>query len=210
MHHGAIVDLPPESCHRNARRQPAASKPETAPLVREAELGSQNSKGSDERTNSLIMVDAWTWNWEISIPSQPQAGTDLLEELIQQLENRNWLAHDVFGIRLAAEEALVNAIRHGNQSDEAKRVHVSLKMTETRIRLEIRDEGPGFNPTDVPDPTEDDNLEIPSGRGIMLMRNFMSFVEYNETGNCVIMEKERGHDNGEAQDGAGDEPDRLV
>ncbi|MDA7979159.1 MAG: ATP-binding protein [Pirellulales bacterium] len=160
------------------------------------------------------MVNAWIWNWEISIPSRPQAGTDLLEEMIQQLEKRNWLPHDVFGIRLAAEEAIVNAIRHGNQSDADKHVHVSLKMTETRFRLEIRDEGPGFDPTDVPDPTEDDNLEIPSGRGIMLMRNFMSFVEYNETGNCVIMEKERGQGNGDAQDSTqkdtDDEPDPLV
>lgn len=138
------------------------------------------------------MSDAWTWNWDISIPSQPQAGTDLLEELIRQLEERNWLAHDVFGIRLAAEEALVNAIRHGNQSDEEKQVHVSLRINEDRIRLEIRDEGPGFDPGNVPDPTEDDNLEIPSGRGIMLMRSFMSMVEYNESGNCVIMEKVRG------------------
>ncbi len=143
------------------------------------------------------MSDAWNWNWETSIPSQPQAGTDLLEELIRQLENRNWLAHDLFGIRLAAEEALVNAIRHGNQSDEAKRVHISFKIGEDRLRLEIRDEGPGFDPSDVPDPTDDDNLEVPSGRGIMLMRNFMSFVEYNASGNCVVMEKVRGPENGD-------------
>lgn len=142
------------------------------------------------------MSDAWIWNWDVSIPSQPQAGTDLLEELIRQLENRNWLAHDVFGVRLAAEEALVNAIRHGNQSDDAKQVHVSLRLTDERLRLEIRDEGPGFDPNSVPDPTEDSNLEIPSGRGIMLMRSFMSFVEYNECGNCVIMEKTRGELNG--------------
>ncbi|MGC3970693.1 MAG: ATP-binding protein [Pirellulales bacterium] len=57
--------------------------------------------------------------------------------------------------------------------------------------MQVRDEGPGFKLEEVPDCTEDENLEKCSGRGIMLMRNFMSHVEYNDSGNMVTMEKQR-------------------
>ncbi len=60
-----------------------------------------------------------------------------------------------------------------------------------KIRIQITDQGPGFNPEAVPDCTDDDHLDVPNGRGIMLMRNFMSLVEYNDTGNVVTMEKLR-------------------
>ena len=59
------------------------------------------------------------------------------------------------------------------------------------VRIVIEDEGPGFDPTDVPDPTDDDNLDKPSGRGLMLMRAFMTVIEYNEKGNRVLLEKAR-------------------
>jgi serine/threonine-protein kinase RsbW len=70
-------------------------------------------------------------------------------------------------------------------------VHIACKLSPQRIWFEITDEGPGFDPADVPDPTNDDNLDYPSGRGIMLMRSFMCRVEYNASGNCVVMEKHR-------------------
>jgi serine/threonine-protein kinase RsbW len=57
--------------------------------------------------------------------------------------------------------------------------------------VEIADEGSGFNPEQVPDPTDPENLECPSGRGIMLMRSYMNRVEYNAAGNKVVMEKHR-------------------
>ncbi len=62
------------------------------------------------------------------------------------------------------------------------------------MRIIIEDEGNGFRPEDVPDPTEDENLEKPCGRGIMLMRAFLSVVEYNERGNRVVLEKNRNDD----------------
>ena len=62
----------------------------------------------------------------------------------------------------------------------------------TSVEIRIADEGAGFNPQCVADCTADENLETPNGRGIMLMRNFMSRVEYNASGNCVTMEKLRG------------------
>ncbi len=98
---------------------------------------------------------------------------------------------DIFAVHLATEEALVNAIYHGNDSDEAKRVHVVCRLSGDRIRIEIGDEGGGFDPAALPDPTTNDQLHVPCGRGVMLMRAFMSRVEFNEHGNVVVMEKDR-------------------
>ena len=108
------------------------------------------------------------------------------------LEQRAFSDRDCFGVKLALEEAIVNAIKHGNGMDPDKCVHVHCHVTDERVKIVIEDEGPGFDPGDVPDPTEDENLDKPSGRGLMLMRSFMSRVEYNDKGNCVVMEKVRG------------------
>lgn len=133
----------------------------------------------------------WTWRSEQVIPSETGAGKRVLDDLLDQLEAQHWGEREIHGIHLAMEEALVNAIRHGNGSDVSKNVHVSCRLSSDRFWAQIRDEGPGFNPDDVPDPTDPDRLEVPSGRGIMLMRAFMSRVEYNAQGNCVEMEKVR-------------------
>ena len=135
---------------------------------------------------------AWNSQTELHIPSEAGAGKQAVDQLLSQLQHHQWEENDIFGVHLAVEEALVNAIKHGNQNDHSKRVHIVYRMSETHVQIEITDEGPGFNPNNVPDPTEDDNLEVPSGRGLMLMRSFMSSVEFNERGNGVIMEKQRG------------------
>lgn len=133
----------------------------------------------------------WTWVRDEQIPSDTGEGRKIVSTLLAHLEAEKWDENDVFGVHLAFEEAIVNAIKHGNQMDPNKRVHVRMQSSATSVRIEIRDEGPGFVPEEVPDPTDDENLEVPSGRGIMLMRNFMSRVEYCEKGNQVVMEKER-------------------
>ena len=134
-----------------------------------------------------------TWIWRVcdSIPSEPGAGKLLLDDVLKRLAAEAWSEHEIYGVHLALEEAIVNAIRHGNRSDSSKRVHFDCRCSAWRLLIEIRDEGPGFNPEDVPDPTAPDRLEVPSGRGIMLMRAFMSRVEYVGQGNCVVMEKHR-------------------
>ena len=139
--------------------------------------------------------ETWTWSTDEKLPSDTNAGKQFLDAVLGQLADHQWVSHDIFGVHLAMEEALVNAIKHGNAYDTTKRVHVSCQMSQHKLRVEIRDEGSGFNPSDVPDPTLDENLEIPSGRGIMLMRTFMSRVEYNARGNCVVMEKVRAPEN---------------
>ena len=89
------------------------------------------------------------------------------------------------------EEALVNAIKHGNQLDPDKYVEVSFQVTCERFDIRIVDEGPGFNPEDVPDPTAIENIERPCGRGLLLIRGFMDEVKYHGRGNIVTMIKLR-------------------
>jgi len=136
--------------------------------------------------------ECWIWSCDESIPSQRGAGQQIVATLLEQLQTQEWSERDVFGIHLALEEALVNAIIHGNGLDAEKKVQVKCHIGPESLRVEIRDQGAGFQAEEVPDPTDCENLERPCGRGIMLMRSFMTKVEYNESGNCVSMEKQRG------------------
>jgi serine/threonine-protein kinase RsbW len=135
---------------------------------------------------------SWTWTTDAQLPSNHGAGRRFLDELLVALAHAQWPEREVFGIRLAVEEALVNAVRHGNASDHNKHVQVRCKLNPRRVLIEVADQGTGFDPNCVPDCTAEENLHRPSGRGIMLMRTYMSRVEYVDGGHRVLMEKERG------------------
>jgi serine/threonine-protein kinase RsbW len=126
---------------------------------------------------------------DLVIVSDPAEARSIQEQIEQLLHERQAHDHDIFSIRLALEEALVNAIKHGNQMDPAKKVRISYRLLADRFEVAISDEGTGFNPNDVPDPTAAENLERPCGRGLMLMRHYMSEVRYNDRGNAVVMSK---------------------
>jgi len=98
---------------------------------------------------------------------------------------------DQFAIKLALEEALANAIKHGNESDVSKRVTVEFHVDEQKLTITVCDEGHGFNPEKVPDPTLDENIEKPYGRGVWLIKTYMNEVSYNDRGNCLTMIKYR-------------------
>jgi serine/threonine-protein kinase RsbW len=106
---------------------------------------------------------------------------------------------DRFGMCLALEEALVNAIKHGNQSDPTKRVRVGYRVTAGAVLVEVEDEGAGFDPRKVPDPCAPENLERPCGRGLLLMRSYTTWVRFNPRGNRVTLYERRS-------DGPGDRP----
>jgi len=109
------------------------------------------------------------------------------ESIISEAQANGFSDVDVFAIRLALEEALVNAIRHGNRLDPHKKVTVEWCVRNKELEITIEDEGKGFLPNAVPDPTQDENLERPGGRGLMLMKAYMDCVEYNKQGNIVRM-----------------------
>jgi serine/threonine-protein kinase RsbW len=121
------------------------------------------------------------------IASDPAEARVVQEQVEQLLQSRKIPDRDVFCIKLALEEALVNAIKHGNQFDRSKKVHVSYRLLADRFEVAVSDDGPGFDPSDVPDPTAVENIERPCGRGLMLMRHYMSEVAYNSRGNGVTM-----------------------
>lgn len=133
------------------------------------------------------------WKWQLArrFPSDAAPGHEVIAALLAELELAGWPTKDVYGIHLALEEALVNAIRHGNQSDPEKDVEIRCFLGDDQVRIEIEDEGPGFDPGKLPDPTSEEYLDRPNGRGVLLIRTFMSHVEYRGRGNVVVMEKER-------------------
>ena len=133
---------------------------------------------------------------EIVIPSDLAEARRVQEEIEEALTSARYGDRDIFSIKLALEEALVNAIKHGNQLDPGKRVTVWYSVTGERFDVKITDEGPGFDPADVPDPTLPENIERFCGRGLLLIRNFMTDVTYHGKGNVVTMSKLR---NGQAE-----------
>ena len=97
----------------------------------------------------------------------------------------------IFAIQLALDEAVTNAIRHGNKLDESKSVSVHYTIGDRDTTITICDQGEGFDPKELPDPTLDENLTCPSGRGVMLMQAYMTSVSYNDKGNCLTLVKRK-------------------
>ena len=96
-------------------------------------------------------------------------------------------------VGVAVRESVINAIKHGNQMDLGKHVHVSLAVHDESIEVEVADEGAGFDPDSLPDPVDAANLLRPDGRGILFMRSFMDDVTYSfpRTGGTVVHMRKR-------------------
>ena len=99
-------------------------------------------------------------------------------------------------IPLACDEAITNAIIHGNASDPAKKVSIQIYISASRIKVRVKDQGKGFDLGSVQDPTEGSNLLRPSGRGVYLMRSIMDTVAYKERGRVLELEKANAGTNG--------------
>jgi len=131
---------------------------------------------------------------DVTISSDLAEARRVQNQIEEALQACQYSEHDIFSIKLALEEALVNAIKHGNQMDPDKRVSIHYGVTPEQFQIEIVDEGPGFNPEDVPDPTSEENIERPCGRGLHLIKHFMTEVAYRGRGNVVWMTKVRKDD----------------
>lgn len=143
----------------------------------------------------------------------------LVGPMIENMQNclPSWSDRDRLQIGMALDEALVNAIHHGNlevdsslrENDEKKyyeairvkqtqqpfcqrSVRVEVEFSDQHICIQISDEGPGFDPSSIPDPTTPENLHRVCGRGLFLIRNFMDQVAHNAVGNQITMTKLRG------------------
>lgn len=124
---------------------------------------------------------------EVVIPSELRAARAPEARILAELEQYAYEEEERFAVKLAFEEALTNAVKHGNRNDTSKQLAIGFAVTPEQVVIGVRDEGGGFQLADVPDPTADENLERPSGRGIMLMTAYMTRVQYNEQGNEVWM-----------------------
>ena len=128
----------------------------------------------------------------VVISNDPVQGLRIQSDILELAQACEFSEPDLFGIRLAVEEAIVNAIKHGNRSDPTKTVRIDYEVNREQVRVRIEDEGDGFDPAQVPDPTEPEFLERPCGRGLLLMRHYMSEVHFNDRGNSVEMVKRKG------------------
>jgi serine/threonine-protein kinase RsbW len=127
----------------------------------------------------------------VVIPSDLDEARKAEDQLLEEVARHGYDEAALFAIKLAVEEGINNAIKHGNKHDRAKAVEISFDVGPERAEVIITDEGDGFALGEVADPTDDENLEKPTGRGIMLMRAYMDEVRYNDKGNRVHMVKIR-------------------
>jgi serine/threonine-protein kinase RsbW len=117
--------------------------------------------------------------------------TCFMRRLSELLAVSEFAMTDQFAIQLAVEEALLNAVKHGNQMDPQKRVHLRFVVGSKGFRIQIRDEGRGFDPDGAPDATDPMHLERPTGRGLRLIRHYMHEVRFNAKGNAVTLVRRR-------------------
>jgi serine/threonine-protein kinase RsbW len=130
-------------------------------------------------------------DWQqIVIPSTPSGRKEAEAVVMARVSELGFSEEASFSIKLAMEEAVTNAIKHGNRFDRNKKVTIRYKFNGNRLTIAVRDEGEGFDPGRVPDPTAPQNLTLPYGRGLMLMNAYMDEVRFSPEGNEVTMSKE--------------------
>ena len=128
-------------------------------------------------------------SWEIA--SDLAAAHQLVADVAIFLEGHGWSQESVFAVHMAMDEALTNAVKHGNCCQSGKRIWVDLSLSDEDVELSVRDEGCGFDPDHIPDPTAPEHLESVHGRGVLIIRSYMDEVHYNRKGNCIVMRRMR-------------------
>lgn len=128
---------------------------------------------------------------EIRIPGDTSQGHRVQEQLVSLMKQFSYSLRDIFSMQLLLEESLINAIRHGNKGNPGKSVTVNCQIDERRIRVVVTDEGDGFEPESVPDPTQAEFIDRPCGRGLRLLRAYLDVCEYSDGGRRLTMERER-------------------
>ncbi|GGK73029.1 MULTISPECIES: ATP-binding protein [Rufibacter] len=124
---------------------------------------------------------------KIQIPSIIE-NIRIVESFIDNSREKFQIEDDIYGnIMVAVTESVNNAIRHGNKFDKDKNVYLSLFVEPNQLRFEVQDEGNGFDPETLSDPTAPENLENPGGRGIFLMRNLCDDVSFSNDGRTVSL-----------------------
>ncbi len=125
----------------------------------------------------------------IKIPSDLKEVKKVSAEILDFLKACKLFKNELLDIKLCLEEALINAIKHGNRLDKSLKVKIDYNLGDDTFKVTITDEGEGFDYKHVPDPTLEENLQELKGRGIFLIRRLMDEVQFNEKGNSITMVK---------------------
>lgn len=128
---------------------------------------------------------------EFEFPSAISLMHSILDYLMKRVEKVGVVNPKESNLFIALDEAFVNAIKHGNKFDANKIVRISAEVSSKEARFTIEDEGEGFNVSEIPDPTDPENLFKASGRGVLFIHNIMDEVSYNSRGNRLTMVKKR-------------------
>jgi serine/threonine-protein kinase RsbW len=131
-----------------------------------------------------------TWT-ERPVEDSPKRRHKLTEEVLDAMRARDYPDGALFSVQLALEEAMINAICHGNKMNNSKKLVLRYDVDDERVMVQVEDQGRGFDYKNLPDPCAPENLERPAGRGVMLMRTYMDSVEYSHGGCVVTMAKYR-------------------
>ncbi len=129
------------------------------------------------------------------MPSTKQALNEAVGRVLKIARDCGCLDDGEADLEIALREALANAIIHGNAYGAAKSIFLRCyAATNSGILIIVRDEGPGFDPDQVPDPRDEDRMYLHHGRGLLLMRALMDYVEYRRSGSEVVLYKRAAHD----------------
>ena len=123
------------------------------------------------------------------MPSEIRHLDGVLDYLNERMLRMGIVNDDDSEVLIALDEAIVNAVKHGNKCDPRKAVHIIAEFSVVGIRFTVTDEGEGFARENVPDPTEPCRLLEPSGRGLLLINHIMDEVRFNQAGNRLEMFK---------------------
>ena len=112
----------------------------------------------------------------------------VLDSFVQDLVHQYQISQEVHGnMLISLTEAVTNAITHGNHYDENKVVQINLQKKSDTIAIRVSDQGRGFDPANVPDPTCEENICKCGGRGVFLMQRLCDQIQYKDNGRTVEM-----------------------
>jgi anti-sigma regulatory factor (Ser/Thr protein kinase) len=159
-------------------------------------------RSSLEKVDKLVALMPYTSTCALNIvvPAEPGSIPRVSEGVKQLLQGKGWQEEQIMPVELALDEALANAIRHGCKNDPTKQVQCIVTTdAKGEVVIAVRDPGPGFEPSKVPNPLEGENMFKGSGRGVYLINQLMDEVGFADGGREVQMKKRRGQSQGSDQ-----------
>ena len=124
--------------------------------------------------------------WNVHRICSPDEMAVVIEAVVPVMEDLRHPPRATFGTRLALEEAICNALKHGHRYDPHMLVEIRYRICTDHVLVEVEDQGAGFDPSQIADATAPENLERPCGRGLLLISHYAAWVRHNRKGNCVM------------------------